>query len=181
MGTTSFNQDYFALFDLPRRYALDGSLLHERYRALQRATHPDSHAGGSDQAKRLAVQLAARVNEAYRVLKDPLLRARYWLELHGVALNDEAQTVRDGAFLMAQMDLRERLGELKQTFSEQDARALAAEIKHQLAALQDELARALGDDSKQEKMTHAQGLIAKAQFFTKLQSELDEISLFRAE
>lgn len=175
MGTTSFNQDYFALFDLPRQYAIDGAVLHERYRALQRASHPDSHAAAPEQSKRLAVQLAARVNEAYRVLKDPLLRARYWLELHGAALNDEAQTVRDGAFLMAQMELRERLGDLKQRFSQEQANDLASDIGDQIAALHNELLKTLGDGDAAEKLTRAQGLIAKAQFFTKLKIELDEI------
>lgn len=179
MDATFFNKDYFALFDLPRRYALDSAALHERYRALQRVSHPDSHAAAPEQAKRLAVQLAARVNEAYRVLKDPFLRARYWLELHNVVLNDEAQTVRDGAFLMTQMELRERLEELKQGYSEAEAKQLTEEIAGQLDQLKSDLLAKLKEGSPAEELAAAQAIIAKAQFFAKLKSELDEIVLFQ--
>jgi molecular chaperone HscB len=68
--------DHFALFGLSAQYDIDESLLRGRYLELSREIHPD--AGGGD-----ATKLIARVNEAHRVLTDPVLRAEYLLELRG--------------------------------------------------------------------------------------------------
>lgn len=104
--------NYFELFELPVSFRLDLEDLAGRYRTLQRSSHPDRFAAAGDRDRRLAVQQAARINEAYQALRDPRRRARYLLELHGVALDDERDTTQDPAFLMEQMELREQLAEL---------------------------------------------------------------------
>lgn len=103
---------YFELFGLPVSFEVDPGDLAGRYRDLQRSAHPDRHAGAGDRERRLAVQQAARINEAYQTLRDPRRRARYLLELHGVALDDERDTTQDPEFLMEQMELREQLAEI---------------------------------------------------------------------
>ena len=77
------------------------------------------------------MQWAARANEAYRQLRDPMLRARYLCEQAGVDLQTESNTSMDPAFLMQQMSWREALD---------DARGDAAA----LASLQAELQEARG-------------------------------------
>ena len=77
-------QDYFALFGLPRRYALDEGALEAAWHELQGRVHPDRHAHLSDFEKRRSMQWATRVNEGFRVLRKPLARAQYLLELAGV-------------------------------------------------------------------------------------------------
>ena len=69
-----FALNHFELFGLPVRFAVDAQALEARYGALQRDVHPDRHAGDAV-AQRQALQAAARVNEAYRTLKDPVERA----------------------------------------------------------------------------------------------------------
>lgn len=100
--------DHFALFGLDRAYGLDEAALRERYRELQRVVHPDRFAGASDQERRLAMQEAVRVNEAFETLRDPLRRAIYLLSLHGIELDQDNASV-DPGFLMEQMELREAL------------------------------------------------------------------------
>ena len=107
------SSNFFELFELPRSFSVDTDLLAKRYRELQRVVHPDRFASASDQEKRLSMQQATRLNEACQVLKDPLLRARYLLELSGVQWDDEQSTVTDSAFLMEQMVLRETLSEVR--------------------------------------------------------------------
>ena len=72
-----FSQNYFALFGLPQRYGFDPEQLDAAYRALQRVVHPDRYAAAGDAERRVALQSSARVNEAYRALKDPVGRAQY--------------------------------------------------------------------------------------------------------
>ncbi len=102
-----FDRDDFALFDLPRRFALDADDLAARRRALQAEVHPDRFAAGGAAAQRVAMQWAVRVNEAYERLKDPLKRAAYLCELGGVPIRAEDNTAMPPEFLMQQMDWRE--------------------------------------------------------------------------
>ena len=60
-----FSKSYFELFDMPVEYDVDMGKLQSRYRELQRLTHPDRFASASDQERRLSVQQAALINEAY--------------------------------------------------------------------------------------------------------------------
>ncbi len=100
---------YFDLFGLPLSYEIDRTQLSEQYRTLQQQYHPDRFASASEQERRLSLQMASHINEGNRVLRDPIARARYMLELKGVDLGTDSETVRDPEFLMEQMELREAL------------------------------------------------------------------------
>jgi len=75
--------------------------------------HPDRYATASAAERRVAMQWAARANEAYRQLRDPMLRARYLCEQAGVDLQTESNTAMDPAFLMQQMEWREMLDDAR--------------------------------------------------------------------
>ncbi len=106
--------DYFTLFGLPLDYSIDRTRLSDHYRQLQQQYHPDRFANAPEQERRLSLQMASRVNEGNRVLRDPIERARYLLEQSGVDLGTDGETLRDGAFLMEQMELRETLEAVQQ-------------------------------------------------------------------
>ena len=82
-----------------------GNQLYRLYRELQRVVHPDRYANATDQERRLSMQGATRVNEAFQVLKDPIARARYLLLLNGIDLDAEKDNTTDAAFLMEQLEL----------------------------------------------------------------------------
>ncbi len=107
-------QDHYALFGLPRRFAVDAAELERLYREVQGRVHPDKFAHAGDADKRLAMQLATRANEAYVTLKDPLRRARYLLELAGHDVQLETNTAMPVEFLAAQMALRETVAAAKE-------------------------------------------------------------------
>src|SRR6266849_2704262 len=85
----NLNQDHFELFGLPSRFAVD-------------AAAPDAE-------RRVSMQLATRVNEAYETLKSPLRRAVYILKLRGVDPEFETNTAMPPEFLVEQMSWRERI------------------------------------------------------------------------
>ncbi|MCB2016777.1 MAG: Fe-S protein assembly co-chaperone HscB [Hydrogenophaga sp.] len=99
----------FELFGLSPAFSLDLSGLEERWKTLQREVHPDRHAASDAQTQRQAMQWSVRINEAYQRLKDPLRRAAYLCELHGVPVQAENNTAMPAAFLMQQMEWRETL------------------------------------------------------------------------
>jgi molecular chaperone HscB len=105
----NLNQNHFELFGLPARFAVDAAALEARYHELQREVHPDRFAAAADAERRVSMQLATRVNEAYQTLKSPLRRAVYILKLRGVDPGFETNTAMPAGFLMEQMSWRERI------------------------------------------------------------------------
>ena len=112
--------DYFTLFGLPVGYAIDIASLSTRYQDLQRQFHPDKFASHPQADQLAALQQSATINQAWQTLRHPLTRAEYLLSLHGFDLASEQHTVRDTAFLMEQLELREELDEIGQ--AKDDAR-----------------------------------------------------------
>jgi molecular chaperone HscB len=71
--------------------------------------HPDRFANSGDAERRASMQMTTQVNEAHRTLKSPVQRASYILELNGIDVGFETNTVMPADFLMEQMELREAL------------------------------------------------------------------------
>ena len=97
------DSDDFELFGVPRRFEQDAAALDVRWRTLLAEAHPDRFVSDGAQAQRLAMQWSVRINEAHRRLKNPLARAAYLCELHGVPIHAEDNTAMPGSFLMQQM------------------------------------------------------------------------------
>jgi molecular chaperone HscB len=166
-------KNHFELFSLPQSYVLDRTELDARYRYMQRSVHPDRYASASDQERRISMQQAAQVNEAYEVLKDPLKRGRYLLELHGHAVGEQRGSHQDSAFLTQQMELREALSEIRgQEDPLQALDQLAREIGSQYEALEASLAQAFDAGADLEK---AVTLVLRMQFYERLQEEVREL------
>jgi len=174
MQAADLSSNFFALFDLPVSFDVDLDALSARYREAQRAAHPDKFANAPEIERRLSVQMAARINEAYRVLKDPLSRGRYLLELHGVAL-DDADTAFDDAFLMEQMELRERLADVKNSADPvSQLRIIADDIAAHDKSLIMQMAGLLNEAST-ESLQQARSVSRKLQFFRRLNEEVDTL------
>ena len=105
----NLNQTHFELFGLPPRFSVEPLALEARFHELQREVHPDRFAAAPDAERRVSMQLATRVNEAYQTLKSPLKRAVYILQLRGVDPEFETNTAMPPEFLMEQMGWRERI------------------------------------------------------------------------
>ena len=135
----------FELFALPVRFAQDVAVLDARWKELQRRVHPDRFAAEGAAAQRVAAQWSARINEAYRRLKDPQKRAAYLCELNGAPIQAESNTAMPADFLLQQMALREQLDDVaspddldgiaRQSTSIQ--RELLQKIEHQIDVAQD--------------------------------------------
>jgi molecular chaperone HscB len=102
----NLSSDDFTLFGLPQRFALQRAEVDARWKVLQGEVHPDRFAAQGAAAKRVAMQWAVRVNEAYRRLKDPLRRAAYLCELRGAPIEAENNTAMPADFLVQQMHWR---------------------------------------------------------------------------
>ncbi len=170
-----FSKTYFALFELPERYDLDPDDLAERYRELQRVVHPDRYANASEQERRLAVQGASHINEAFETLKQPLARARHMLSLRGIDLDARQETTSDAMFLMEQMELREALAEAR---SKDDPFAVIEQVMNRLREQRNALITAFPAqfrDSGEASLEAARENVRKLQFLEKLRSEAENL------
>jgi len=106
-------QNHFELFQMEPGFDIDLAQLDAAYRQIQARVHPDRFVSAGSAEQRVAMQWATRANEAYQTLKNPMQRATYLCELHGVALQAESNTAMPAAFLMQQMEWREELDDAK--------------------------------------------------------------------
>lgn len=89
-------------------FPIDTRALRREFLQLQARAHPDMHPPGAAKVK--AEALSARINEAYKTLANPLLRAQYLLSLRGVDVaNDERLKVDEPALLMLVLEAREAI------------------------------------------------------------------------
>jgi len=143
----NFHANHFQLFDLPETYGLDTARLDEAYRRLQNEVHPDRFAASGESEKRLSMQWATRVNEAYQTLKTPLSRATYLLHLRGKDVFSASHTSFPPAFLMQQMEWRESIGDARQSRNASALDKLWRDLRNESVNLENRLAVEL-DDAK---------------------------------
>ena len=132
---TSVGPDYFEVFGLPRCLEIDGAELQRRFYELSRRHHPDFHHGASADAQAQALEASARLNAAYRALRDPIARVEYLVRL------EEGRETREGAAvkpqappaLLAEMfQIQEALAEAKAGALDDATRATLSEERDRL-------------------------------------------------
>lgn len=133
--------NHFALFGIEPRFGLDPVQLEAAYKRVQAQVHPDRYASGTAVERRVAMQWAARANEAFSTLKSPARRAAYLCESNGTPIRSESNTAMPSAFLLQQMQWREALDEAR---SAQDAATLAV-LAEQTAGARNALLAQLGE------------------------------------
>ena len=162
----------FALFDLPVVFQVDSALLNERYLALQKSLHPDNFSAASAQEQRLAIQKSAEINDALRILKDPITRADSIIAINtGETENPEEKSNNDIDFLMQQMEWRETLENIENRQDTDELTAFAKEINQIRHAILSELSTAL--DAQHWDIARA--ITDKLRFIKKLQAEIERV------
>ena len=114
MQSPDLSQNYFELFGLEPAFDIDRERLQQQQRSLQASYHPDRHVNASERDRRLSMQLASWINQAYETLQDPVKRTRYLLEISGAEIPDDSTTTADTEFLMEQIELREQVDACRQ-------------------------------------------------------------------
>ena len=114
----------FSLLGLPEKFAITADEVEAAWKKAIALVHPDRFAGRPAAERRVAEQWAGRINEARDVLASDVGRATELLKLRGVDIQTETDTRMDSAFLMQQMDWRERL----ESADDAGRKALAADV-----------------------------------------------------
>lgn len=163
------SENYFKLFELTQGFAIDAPALEVRWRQMAAQVHPDRFATASPSERRVAMQWASTINEGYRVLKHPLLRARYLCEQAGCDLQTESNTQMDGDFLMRQMSWREALDDARESGDAADFKRLAADIAQARTDMETTVANLI---DQQHDFKAAAGKVREWMFIDKLDAEV---------
>src|SRR5262245_54144440 len=139
--------DHFEVFGLPRRLVIDEADLQRRFYELSRRHHPDFHQGGSPDEQADSLTTSARVNAAYRALRDPIRRVEYLVRLEGGdGAESERTRAKAPAGLLAEMfEIQEALQEARAGALDDAGRAaLREQLAHLRSRQQEEEARLRG-------------------------------------
>jgi molecular chaperone HscB len=128
--------DHFERLGLPRRFSLDVAEVERQYLARSRALHPDFHQLGASGEQSASLEMTARLNEAYSVLRDPFKRAEYLLTLEGGPTAGE-QKEMPPEFLEEILELRMAIAEFEDAASQS---AMEQKLKSRRSAMLDEVA-----------------------------------------
>jgi len=112
--------------------------LRSEFLQLQAKSHPDLHASSQ---KNQADATSAHINEAYKTLQSPLLRAQYLLSLRGMEVAEETAKIDDPEFLMEVMEVRERIEDVEKV---EGLDGLVIENEQRLRECEEKLAAAFG-------------------------------------
>ncbi len=140
-----FRKNFFQLFGLPEHFRIDSAELSQRYRVLQGEVHPDKFSHRPESERRLSMQWATQINEAYQTLGNPVQRGRYLLQQRGVDTLEETNTSMPADFLMQQMEWREAIEEAAQARDTVALTTLESRLQHEMRELETQLAVKIDD------------------------------------
>lgn len=139
--------DHFSLFALPPRFAIDADALERAYKDVQAKVHPDRFVAAPAAERRVAMQWATRVNEAYTALRSPLRRAAYLCELRGAPIEAESNTAMPREFMLQQMQWREALDEATHPVDVVRIDGLRAELERHRSMVAAQVAAAIDESN----------------------------------
>jgi len=161
--------DPFDILGLPRRYDVDLRVAEKNHRELSRVLHPDKHASGTVTERRDALSKAADVNEAWRVVRDPIRRAEALFRLAGVEVGETNEPKPDPELLMEVLEKREALAEAKQARDVATVAALEAEMRERETKVEAALAGAKAFDAS------LAGKLGELRFYRRFLEEADTV------
>jgi molecular chaperone HscB len=129
--------DYFEVFGLESRLALDTADLQKRFYALSRQVHPDRYTQKTDQERACSLEATAVLNDAFRTLRDPVSRAEYVLKKQGFDIGEQRSKDVPPELLEEVFDLNLALEELRS--GDDDARTQLEEAERRFLAMRGEI------------------------------------------
>jgi molecular chaperone HscB len=138
-------QNFFEMFGLPARFQVDGDQLDRAYRDLQSTVHPDRFVNAPEAERRVSMQQATRVNEAYQTLNNPVRRAAYLLAQQGIDPQFETNTAMPAAFLIEQMEWRETIEEASRSADARELDHLSSRLGGELKQMYAEIGRQIDE------------------------------------
>jgi molecular chaperone HscB len=132
--------------------------------------HPDLFGYRTKREQDISTEASSRLNVAYKVILNPVTRAQYLLQLHGIdAIGEAAGSANvDGELLLQVMEAREQLDDSSTTV--ETAQRLQHNVVRSISVSITDLSMAF----KKGDLKQAADITVALQYFTKLNSECEE-------
>ena len=170
--------DPFALLGVPRRFDLDLGALEKTHRELSRALHPDRFAQAGASERRESLEKMASVNEAWRIVRDPIRRAEALFRLAGATVGENAEPKATPAFLMEVLEEREALADAKEQNDLAKVAKIGTTMKGRAAAVEAKLTAAFSQEHPAADARALLPLLGEMRFYRRF---LDEVSAIEEE
>lgn len=161
--------NYFALFNVPKKFKISKKLLSENFYKLQLKFHPDLFINNSKSEQKIILEKSIQINKGYRTLKDFLSRAIYLLFLNGYEIKQETLILKNNNFLIKYFSLHEELDNLKENnFNEMQLNNFKKKIEKKIIHCKHQIEIEF-EKKNYEKIIK---VIAKFLFFKKIKDNL---------
>jgi molecular chaperone HscB len=140
--------DAFDTLGVEPAFDLDEAELGKRHRDLVKALHPDKYVGAPAAERRMALGKTIEVNEAVRVLKDPIRRAEVLARRRGLPVGETTEPAPPPALLMEMMEAREELAEAASAKDAARVEKLGASMRARQAAVAKKLGEAFANEAR---------------------------------
>jgi molecular chaperone HscB len=140
--TSSSTSDYFAIFGLPRKLAIDVPKLEQEFLQLSWKLHPDNFVNASESERELSLKRSSELNDAYRALRDPVARVEYLLGIEGERVEGEKKQQAPPELLEEVFELNESLDELREA---KESGGDLIELKNKLESAEDNFKQKLSE------------------------------------
>ncbi len=139
-STASIKGDHFSLFGLPRKLRIEMSTLEKKFLELSWKLHPDKFVNASPEEQETSLKGSSELNDGYRVLRDPVARVEYLLEIEGMRKEGEHKQQAPPELLEEVFELNESLDELREAkASGDDLGALKSRLEAEERNFQEKL------------------------------------------
>ena len=119
------------MFEMPRKLWVEMTALEQKFLQLSWKLHPDNFVNATAEEREISLKRSSELNDAYRTLKDPVVRVEYLLAIEGARKEGQTKQQAPPELLEEVFELNESLDELREAKS---SGADTASLKHRLEA-----------------------------------------------
>jgi molecular chaperone HscB len=160
--------NYFELFGLPIAFKTDTNQLRTAFMQIQRASHPDKFAQGTEAEQEIALEKSAMANKGFTLLNNPEKVLPYVLEITGHITADEKYNLAPD-FLMEMMELNEAWMDAEDVDANQSILNQINTLKNDLfSPIKAHLEAAAVDDIPQEAMLQIKDYYYKKKYLDRI-------------
>jgi molecular chaperone HscB len=125
---------------------IDVPQLEQKFLQLSWKLHPDNFVNASESERELSLKRSSELNDAYRVLRDPVARVEYLLGIEGERVEGEKKQQAPPELLEEVFELNESLDELREA---KESGSDLIELKSKLKSAEDSFAGKLREVDSQ--------------------------------
>ena len=175
--------DYFEFLGMDCHLSIDPERLQKQFYSLSRLLHPDRYTRRSEQEKHYSLQASSILNDAYRVLRDPIRRSEYVLNQAGFESGDPRNKDVPAELLEEVFELNMALDELRmgelEVLPELDG--MRQRFMDMLGAIDGELEAQFlvhdgqaGDEARRRVLERIRSILNRRRYIQNLVSEVDK-------